>query len=271
MTKMFPFITKTWNPLGGGCQHGCKYCYAADLIELYNMNCYRGPPCLRDNILKASFSDKEFVFVGDMNDLFGDWVPKDMIQRIIDESGFMSRAKYLFLTKNPRRYLGLSFTANMVLGITAESNRDYEYSLAPPPLDRLKIFAKVNHPAKMISVEPICDFDPDKFTNAILDVKPEFVAVGYDNHDKGLIEPSLEKTTALIADLKAAGIKVYLKTIREPKVLDQYATAIANGYTDGQAQTLATWTQEEFVIFINDMIRFDGKPKEWVFKKKGAR
>lgn len=51
------------------------------------------------------------------------------------------------------------------------------------------------------------------------------------------------------------------------EVLDFYATAIANGYSPAQAESLAKWKAHDFIIFINNMTRADGKPKEWVFKK----
>lgn len=49
--------------------------------------------------------------------------------------------------------------------------------------------------------------------------------------------------------------------------LDKKATAIANGYSEGQAEALELWDTGAFVRLINDMIRPDNKPKEWVFKE----
>jgi hypothetical protein len=71
-------------------------------------------------------------------------------------------------------------------------------------------------PKRFISIEPILDFDLDEFLEAIDDITPEFgVAIGYDNYNHHLPEPTLEKTMALIKGLEDAGIKVYRKTLRK--------------------------------------------------------
>lgn len=33
ISRMFPFITCTWNPLCGRCQHECDYCWARELAQ----------------------------------------------------------------------------------------------------------------------------------------------------------------------------------------------------------------------------------------------
>jgi protein gp37 len=43
-------------------------------------------------------------FVGDLCDLFGDWVSDNLIQRVFDECAAYKQHTYLFLTKNPERY-----------------------------------------------------------------------------------------------------------------------------------------------------------------------
>jgi hypothetical protein len=42
--------------------------------------------------------------------------------------------------------------------------------------------------------------------------------------------------------------------------IDKFETALANGYSEGQAGTLNRWSQQEVMMFIEDMIRGDGKP-----------
>ncbi|MDR1300063.1 MAG: phage Gp37/Gp68 family protein [Oscillospiraceae bacterium] len=48
------------------------------------------------------------IFVGSMCDLFGDWVPDEWIKAVFDACAAAPQHKYLFLTKNPKRYLGLA-------------------------------------------------------------------------------------------------------------------------------------------------------------------
>jgi hypothetical protein len=67
---------------------------------------------------------------------------------------------------------------------------------------------------KMVCVEPVMLFDQD-FPYKVASIHPEFVAVGYDNYNNGLKEPSMSDVETLIAVLEDFGIKVYRKTIRE--------------------------------------------------------
>lgn len=48
------------------------------------------------------------VFVCSMADLFGEWVPDHWIQSVFDACESAQWHQYLFLTKNPRRYLTLA-------------------------------------------------------------------------------------------------------------------------------------------------------------------
>jgi hypothetical protein len=48
--------------------------------------------------------------------------------------------------------------------------------------------------------------------------------------------------------------------------IDKLKTALANGYSEGQAKTLARWNTLDFMYFMNDMIRVDGEQKIWVFE-----
>lgn len=41
--------------------------------------------------------------------------------------------------------------------------------------------------------------------------------------------------------------------------LDIRATALENGYTEGQAETLCRWREKDVITFISNMTRADGK------------
>lgn len=211
--KMFPFITQTFNPLGGACNHGCTYCWAKKLAKTYSMQKYTGAPTLRTNDIYRTFKSTDFVFTCDMTDLFGDWVPSEMIQAVLDIIA-KSPAKFLLLTKNPARYLEFDLPKNSVAGATIECDMNFKVNGdAPAPFSRIEAMRKVKH-TKMVSVEPVMAFT-DSFPYSLVSMKPEFVAVGYDNYSNGLPEPSLGKVQDLIAVLKEWHIKVYEKTLRE--------------------------------------------------------
>lgn len=241
MSRMFPFITKTVNPIGGDCPHDCRGCWAKGFADRLNMKKYKGGTLLYREVLQQRFSEKDFVFVQDMSDLFANCVPSRYILEVIDWINSQPKTKFLLLTKNPERYLRFckdhEFRRNVILGATVETNHyrfdaggtwiEYEeLSLAPAPKGRLKVMQRIKatygYPV-FISVEPILDFG-DKETPSIL--SPSFatairlctpfgVAVGYDNYNNKLPEPKLEKTLKLIDKLESYGIKVYRKTLRE--------------------------------------------------------
>jgi DNA repair photolyase len=229
-SKMFPFITCTWNPLGGACQHNCVYCWARKLAAERKMAKYQGEPRLIESICKR-FKAEDFVFVCDMLDLLGEWVPSDDIKIVLGRIAG-SPAQFLLLTKNPKRYLlMLDFLPkNAVLGCTIESDRNHlGLSKAPSQFCRLYWMTKLAEVERtrstdnvkdgnklFVSVEPILDFNLESFSNILCNwIKPWAVAIGYDNYANHLPEPPLEKTMQLIDRLEKAGVTVYRKTLRK--------------------------------------------------------
>jgi protein gp37 len=221
---MFPFITATWNPLKGACQHNCSYCWAKKLIKNYNMKKYTGTPTLSEKEMARTFKETDFVFVCDMTDLFGEWVPDILIQQVLLklQLGVIanSQTQYLLLTKNPKRYLDFKIPNNCVCGATIECDMNFKVNGdAPEPFSRIEAMQKVKH-RKMVSIEPIMAFT-DSFPYSVVSMKPDFVAVGYDNYNHGLAEPDLTQTQDLISVLEEWQIKVYRKTLRERLTLQE--------------------------------------------------
>jgi protein gp37 len=175
---------------------------------------YQGKPRLITHELTRKFAATDFVFVCDMTDLFGHWVPAEIIEAILAYIR-KSPAKFLLLTKNPGRYREFEIPENCVCGATIESDIDHELT-GPPEAFRLEYLWEVEIPCsqKMVSIEPIMEFSR-YFAQRLLNIKPAFVAVGYDNYCNKLPEPSLEKTMQLIGLLEKAGVKVFRKSLRE--------------------------------------------------------
>jgi protein gp37 len=72
------------------------------------------------------------IFVVSMGDLFGEWVPDEWIEEVFKTVKESPQHTFLFLTKNPERYMnlycnGIEFPENIMLGTTitseAETNR----------------------------------------------------------------------------------------------------------------------------------------------------
>jgi len=196
---------KTWNPVIG-CQHNCSYCWAKRfaLERLSNTEKYKNgfAPKLAENELNKRFRN-QFVFVSDMGDLFGEWVPKEWILRVIDATRQSPSSDFLFLTKNPSRFKEFVHMCkeNIILGATIESNRAYPYSQAPAVAERAKAMIDLHYDRKFLSIEPVMDFDSEIFADWIEKIAPIQVAVGYDNWSNRLPEPPLAKTLQFIEKL----------------------------------------------------------------------
>ena len=232
-SKMFSIVSKTWNPVTG-CLHGCIYCWARKLAEtkLKNSHRYRRGfiPRINEREFNVKFNEGDFVFVSDMGDLFGNFIPREWILRVLAYIKKFPETYFLFLTKNPARYAEFieEFPENAILGATIETNRDDLYlknkiSGAPLPSLRYESLKKLDWDKKFISIEPILDFDFEVFWKWIDEIKPVIVYIGYDNYNHRLPEPTLSKTLKLIEKLREITL-VVKKTLRPAwnEILDKH-------------------------------------------------
>lgn len=129
------WCTESWNPVTG-CRHGCPYCYAARTARrfdagLEDKGVLPGGLHVLDRKVKgapypygfeptfhryrldqpARTKGEQTVFVCSMADLFGRWVPTDWIRDVLDACLQAEWHRYLFLTKNPIRYIQLDEVA----------------------------------------------------------------------------------------------------------------------------------------------------------------
>ena len=74
----------------------------------------------------------------------------------------------------------------------------------------------VDYPRKVVTIEPILDFDLKTFFNWIRSIKPEYVWLGFNSKPKSvkLPEPTEAKVQELVNRLLDAGIEVRGKTLR---------------------------------------------------------
>lgn len=236
-SRMFNIVSKTWNPVTG-CRYNCIYCWARQLAltKLRNSPRYRHgfKPRLNPEEFRRRFKPGEVVFVSDMGDLWGEWIPSEWIRRVLDHISKFPNTWFLFLTKNPDRYHEFidEMPENSILGATIETNRDeyfqegYNPRIAhnvPLPSRRYKAMKTLRWPLKFVSIEPIMDFDLDTFTNWIREIAPFMVYIGYDNYNWRLPEPPLSKTHKLIKNIGDFTL-VLKKSIRPAwnETLDSY-------------------------------------------------
>ncbi len=206
MTKsnMYPeYQGKTINFIVGKCPHACKYCYVNDLPFVGEL--YGGLPRFNEKAFERNLGKNNFWFICSCNDICA--VRKCMAFRILEHLNKSPSNTYLIQSKDPAMFFFYDgmFPPNTILGTTVETNRNYTLSNAPQPADRLLEFAHLQisqKTKKMVSIEPIMDFDLDAFVKMIKKVGPDYVSIGADSQNHNLPEPSKEKARALINELK---------------------------------------------------------------------
>lgn len=155
----------TWNPITG-CLHDCEYCYARrianrfkgyDKITFPDLSVSKGLNVLEIPAVKngkaapypfgfkptfhkylldkpQSWKKPRNVFVCSMADLFGEWVPNEWIEQVFAACEAAPQHNYLFLTKNPKRYLSLALagklpaSSNMWFGSTVTTSKNAFFS-----------------------------------------------------------------------------------------------------------------------------------------------
>lgn len=222
--KMFNIVSGTWNPVSG-CLYNCNYCWARNLAttKLHNSHRYVNGfnPNFNETEFRSRFGKGDLVFVSDMGDLFGAFIPSEWILRVLNQVSKFPDADFLFMTKNPQRYHEFlpSMPKNTILGTTIETNIDEiiqtdKISTAPLPSERYGCMKDLDWDRKMVSIEPILDFDLKTFSQWIENIYPFLVYVGYDNYNHKLREPNLKDTLNLIRTI-SKDMLVIKKTIRQ--------------------------------------------------------
>lgn len=238
----------TWNPVTG-CLHGCEYCYArriserfgtlytgpqpeaegltfapddserfyeldepvrnaAGRIEPYPANFY--PTLHRYRMDEpAKKTRTRTVFVCSMADLFGAWVPYEWIAEVFAACRKAPQHRYLFLTKNPARYLELASA-----GLLPENDNFWYGSTATRPDVP---FWWSCHYNTFVSIEPMLEEFPSTGDDAIKKVGWVILGAmtgpGSKDH-----QPKQEWVESLTKDAHAAGVPVFMKDSLVPIV-----------------------------------------------------
>ena len=230
----------TWNPVTG-CLHGCAYCYARKIAERFGskqkpesiersvlnapMRCTdlysymrmagisRGKvqpypfdfsPTLHRYKLDEpqKWKKPRTIFVCSMADLFGEWVPDEWIEQVFKACEAAPQHRYLFLTKNPKRYVGL-YAKNIL-----PTGKGYWYGTTVTSPEQPFFYSNVpdDNPHTFVSIEPIMG-SFGKIKN-----RPDWVIVGAETGNrKGKVAPRKEWIDGIADECKRCRTPIFMK------------------------------------------------------------
>lgn len=228
MTKsnMYQLSAYQWNPFVG-CNFGCVYCKNSFQAQLkrwakkncqkcYNFEPHEHPERLNQSLPKTGYM--QFIFTCSMGDI--SFCSTAYLEKIVDRIRREPDKTFLIQSKNPKTFARIDWPDNVILGTTLETNcggmyKFHKISKALLPVERYVNFMEIQHPLKMITVEPALDFDVAILRYRIEELKPCMVWIGYDTKKNNLPEPPIEKVQQLHWKLSKLGIPVILKQLRE--------------------------------------------------------
>lgn len=231
----------SWNPVTG-CLHGCEYCYARGIANRFGFLRDDGKlheldkPCTRDyyedgEIVRENvkqpypngfaptfhryrldepqkWTKPRTIFVCSMADLFGDWVPDEWITAVFDACLAATQHRYLFLTKNGKRYLELAKKGVMPDG----ENFWYGCSVTRPDEP---FFFSVRYKT-FVSVEPI--LEPFDLVPGLKNIElPDWIIVGAETGNrKGKVKPEKDWLYGIVNGCAEHHIPLFMKeSLRE--------------------------------------------------------
>lgn len=215
-----------------GCRFNCCYCAFRNTLSRSKCQDDRTfKPHAHLEVLQKTppkTKEGEFVTIGMNGDISFLNIKNGELLAILDYCCKWKDRTFLLQSKDPEFFHEFVCPENVILGTTMETNRftfprnpsmhgSYRsISEAPSINDRFDSMYELKA-KKVITIEPILDFDHEPFLNAIIDLKPEWVWIGYDSkpNRNHLPEPTLEKTQELIKHLEDADISVRQKLIRK--------------------------------------------------------
>lgn len=222
----------TYNPVTG-CNHNCKYCYARSIATRFGGNAINIPhildkPFIADGKKQpypfgfvptfhryrlGEYANKagRNIFVCSMADLFGEWVPDEWIKEIFADCISAPQHNYLFLTKNPERYVELLLKEqlpekrNMWYGVTVTNTAQAE--------EAERVMQDMSDIAgAFLSIEPILE-DVSKVIDITIANFVDWVIVGAETgRRKNKIVPQREWIEKIVTICKEFNIPIFMKS-----------------------------------------------------------
>lgn len=235
----------TWSPVTG-CLHGCEYCYARRIVQRFgdkndeewhdlyqpfykidgkiNPYPYGFAPTFHryrlDEPQKLKKPSK--IFVCSMADLFGAWVPDEWIEQVFETCKKASQHTYMFLTKNPYRYMQLALRGRL------PNRENFWYGTTITENDRLP-FNALEYKRNFISLEPLRGPVSEKFPFSNIG----WVIIGQQT-GPGAVPPKDEWVQAIIDECREIGVPVFVKRpLYEKFPIQEWPEGLKGGGQDG--------------------------------------
>lgn len=149
------------------------------------------------------------IFVCSMADMFGEWVPDEWIEEVFKACRAAPQHRYLFLTKNPKRYGDFKFCyenvieSNYLFGATVTNQKQLNELITCRPLEEVLV--------SFLSIEPIFDYIsiPQIFLKQSY---LKWVIVGAETGNrKDRVIPQREWIERIVNKCQYSGLPVFLK------------------------------------------------------------
>jgi len=153
----------------------------------------------------AAWTKPRTIFVCSMADLFGKWVPDEWIKEVFEACRKAPQHRYLFLTKNPARYIELAEK-----GILPDDGNMWFGSTTPTP--DTEFFFSAGHNT-FLSIEPILEPFRDSLGAGIQACeKADWIIVGAETGNrKDKVIPEASWIMELVQCAEETGTPIFMK------------------------------------------------------------
>jgi protein gp37 len=170
-----------------------------------------------------------------MADLFGDWVPDEWISEVLEACKEAPQHAYLFLTKNPSRYMELARK-----GILPEEPNFWYGSTITGPEDS---FWWSDYHNTFVSMEPL--LQPFEGVGAQAVKKVGWCIIGaMTGPGSKAHQPKREWVESIATDAKTAGVPVFMKDNLKGVWGDQLLRECPEGIDLADKKAVAEWDGE---------------------------
>lgn len=192
----------TWNPVKGDCPMKCEYCYALRLNHRFKRN-----PVIRfeEKLLEepAKVSEHSIIFVGSTIELYGHWIDKKWILKMLATALCNPQHTFISLTKVPIGMRGYDFPDNWWCGVSITAKRD---------LWKIREIEKNPHiTRRLVSFEPLHSRLMADL-NSYMSDRFDWIIVGAETGNrKGKIVPEEEWIEEIVEEARRWRIPIFLK------------------------------------------------------------